>query len=583
MIDLPTAALDPYEAGGGNNSIATATYVDAGSLQQVPQTPYVTTGARISPRGGDIDWYCLTMRTGDRLIANAVGTLRLETGMTEESPWVDPLMSLWRPDGTGTYQKVLEDDDNGPLVLDALIDTGELAAGGPMCVAVTTYGDTAYTGANQLSAGDYRLTLKMGDRSPTLSVTSDGGTLPVSPAMVTINEGDTFSADLTYSDIDQDPLTATWDLVGASSTVATQGSFANTSTGMSTFTWTASQTAARDSPYVLTLAVSDGQLSKTVTVIIRVLEVNIQPTVPIQLSPVDGGHVMTLTPQLVCSESFDPDQETITYQYELYYGPDAGMPAQSASIVGIDGGWITGPPAPTVTMTATTIAENTRVQWRVRAYDGHPSNGYSPWSAYANFIVDLMNDPPLAPVITKPLDGAQVLLRTPTITVAPPVDPEDDPMQLFIEVSTSSTFTTVLVSSGALDAGATPTMWTVDGGLDYGGTYYVRAHADDNRGGVGPFSAVNMFSIEADQPPSVPPFTSPDATGNATWATSPRRPRRSWWESRSTPKAIRSACSCRSSWRLKTRPPRRRCSIRRGCRRGRPRARRMTSAPFRFP
>jgi hypothetical protein len=516
--DLPAAPADPYEP---NNTQPMATSVSPTPLQQIPQIPYTTTGARIAPRNtGDVDWYCTSMRTGDRLVATAVGTLALETGGTHESPWVDPVMSLWRPDGTGTYQKVLENDDGAPgTQRGARVDTGELAQGGPMCVVVSTYGDTAYAGMNQGSAGDYQLTMKMGNRGPTVTATSaDGGTFPAPPLMVTINEGDTFTATLTYSDPEHDMLSATWNLVSASNVVETQGSF-NTLSGMSTFQWTADQTAMRDSPYTLTLTVSDGDIARVVTIIIQVLAVNVPPSVPVPLSPVDGGSVQTATPQLLCAESSDLDQETTTYEFELDYG-DAGLaadggvlPSQAASVVGTDGGWIDdGGVPPIVTYIATPIPENARVHWRVRAYDGHPANGHSPWSPYASFLVDQMNDPPLAPVITKPMNGDTMLAEMPTITVAPPIDPEGDAMQLFIEIAKDSMFTMNVDMSGAINATSMPTMWTTNVTLDFGATYYARAHAVDARGGVSPMSATVSFTVRNTLPPSIPPFVDPDST-----------------------------------------------------------------------
>jgi hypothetical protein len=517
-IDLSAAPADPYEP---NNSQAMATSVSSAPLQQLPQMPYVTSGARIAPRNsGDVDWYCTTMRTGDRLYATAVGTLLLETGGTHESPWVDPVMSLWRPDGTGTYQKVLENDDGAPgTQRGALIDTGELADGGAMCVVVSSYGDTAYTGMNQGSAGDYQLTIKMGNRGPKVTTTSaDGGTFPTPPQMVTINEGDTFTASLTYSDPENDMLSATWDLVGADNAAITQGSF-NTAGGMSTFQWTASYSSANDSPYTLTFTVSDGDITRVITIIIQVLAVNVPPTVPVPLTPVDGGRVQTATPMLVCSESSDLNQETTTYEFELYYGDggvaaDGGaLPSQAASVVGVDGGWIDdGGVPPQASLTAMTIPENSRVRWRVRAYDGHPANGHSAWSAFVSFLVDVTNEPPLAPIITKPANGDTMLALMPTITVAPPIDPEGDAMQLFIEIAKDSMFAMNVDMSGPLNATSTPTMWTSNATLDYGGTYYVRAHAVDARGGVGPMSATVSFTIRTNMPPSIPPFVDPDST-----------------------------------------------------------------------
>src|SRR5207248_1818466 len=99
-------------------------------------------------------------------------------------------------------------------------------------------------------------------------------------------------------------------------------------------------TAAKDSPYVLTFRVTDTDIVRVITVNVVVLAVNVAPTVPVPLSPADGGRLTTQTPPLVCRESTDEDEETLTYEYELYYGGDGGVVAQTGSVVGLDGGWL---------------------------------------------------------------------------------------------------------------------------------------------------------------------------------------------------------------------------------------------------
>src|SRR5206468_1855762 len=83
------------------------------------------------------------------------------------------------------------------------------------------------------------------------------------------------------------------------------------------------------------------------------------------------------------------------------YYEDAGTAAQAAWITPPDGGAFDAG----VSWQAAAVPENTHVRWRARAFDGNATNGYSPWSNFFNFVVSTVNDPPTAPVITKPADG----------------------------------------------------------------------------------------------------------------------------------------------------------------------------------
>lgn len=494
-LSLSGAAADPTEP---NDTRAAATPFAA-----VRGTPYLSpAGARIGPRNtGDVDWYCTMAAAGERFLARAEGLVNVENGLTHESPWVDPVIAFYRGS-----MKLGEDDDSGPGSLDALLDTGELTAG-EVCFAVSTYGDTSYTGMNQGSAGAYRLTVTFGNRGPVATATRGGMPLP---STLMINEGDLLTVDLAWSDPENDNLTATWALVGASGATHTSGSF-NTTMPSGMFAWLAPQTAMEDSPYVLTFRVTDSDIERVITTTVVVAAVNVPPTTPVQLSPLDGGRVASLTPSLVCAESFDVDEETLEYDFEVFYG-DGGMAAQSGTVIGRDGGFNpdAGGPAPTVMFTAAAIPENSRVTWRARAFDGTPANGHSPWSPLASFVVDVMNDAPLAPVLEKPTDGEMVLVIRPTLAAAPPVDPEGDSYSLFFEVSQDATFTMPGVVSPGVPVGpGVTTMWTVDRDLEWGTTYFARAWAVDVRNGKSAYSNVNMFNVRANQPPTVPPFVDP--------------------------------------------------------------------------
>jgi MYXO-CTERM domain-containing protein len=509
-LELLPATADALEP---NNTADTATAIDSNLFAQDPPLLFAPVGTRIAPRNsGDVDWYCYDARATDRFKIHARGVLTLEDATVRENPFVDPVLSLWTP-GDGGLVKILEDDDNGPGTRDALLDTGELAAAARHCVAVSTYGDTAFNGTTQASAGDYALTVELGNRGPLFGaalVTPDGGVPP--PLTVDLAEGETITFNLTFSDPDHDALNASWDLRTATNTSQSAGSL-DTSTGTGTFSWTATQTAARGSPYTLVLTVTDGEFTRTVTVLIRVSAVNVSPELPVLLTPTNGESIQTQGPRLICAESYDPDLQTLSYEVEVYFG-DGGVPARTGSAIGVDGGYEpdSGQATPTVQWQVTGIPENTRARWRVRAFDGDPNNGYSGWTAFSHFLVDLMNDPPPPPLLTKPTFNEVINLLRPTLSVVTPVDPEDDPVEVSFEISSTQDFAAVLVTSPWIPVtAAVSTMWTTETDLSWDTRYFARARARDNRGGVGEYSNTNPFLIQSNQRPGVPPFLTPTA------------------------------------------------------------------------
>ncbi len=493
-VVLTPMAADPNEPNDGPTGTRSA--IDSTLFRQTPPQPFSTSGALIGPRGSDVDWYCFDAKAHDRFFITAQGVLTLEDGSTRPHPYVDPVVALFDVT-SGTPTKLKEDDDSGPVPLAAKLDTGPFANDGRYCAVVSTYGDTGYNGAAQGSAGRYQATIVMGNRSPAISGTWMSRPVPVAPQVLTINEGDTLNVDVTFSDPDGDPVTAGWDFVDSGGMGVSSGTF--TGAGSGTFTWTASQIAARRSPYTLTLHVADAEFTTNLVVTVVVNEVNVPPSTPVLLSPADRTVVANATPQLVCGQSTDLDLDPLTYRFELYYGDDAGIPAQTAWITP-DGG---SPDGGTVGWTVTTIPEDTHCRWRARAVDGNTTNGYSPWSGFFSFVMSTVNDPPPAPAIVKPADGDTVIPIRPTIEVSNPVDPEGQAVSVFIQVASDSAFTTGVIASGGLPtAGAPFTMWTVTQDLVWGQTYYVRAWALDSDGAQSAYSATVRFTMKTDAPPT---------------------------------------------------------------------------------
>lgn len=106
---------------------------------------------------------------------------------------------------------------------------------------------------------------------------------------------------------------------------------------------------------------------------------NDAPGEPDIIGPLTDTTVETLTPVLSVSNSIDPDNDTLTYQFELYIDPLSRVPVASASGI-IEGLTSTSwsPQQP--------LSDNTQYWWKARAFDGER---YSGWSVLSNFKVHI--------------------------------------------------------------------------------------------------------------------------------------------------------------------------------------------------
>jgi hypothetical protein len=502
-VSVGLAPADPNEP---NNAVGAGTPLDVMPLRQTPRQVVTTTGA-IGPRNGDVDFFCWTAQANDRYLVSALGTFGTwPDGGVRESPWVDPVVSFWR-----SGARVGDDDDSGPLARDARLDTGPVAAGA-VCVGVSTFGDTGWTGQNQQSAGPYRLFVELGNRPPTVTTTVSGQGTPTPPTTLPVDEGQVVTVTATFTDLDGDALMASWELRDSQSTTVAAGSL-NPSAGPGAITWTPSQVAARRSPYTLTVTVADAEFTRTATALLEVRAANVPPTTPVQVSPDAGLVINSATPTLSCRESADVDLEALVYEFELTVG-DAGVAAQTGRVAGVDGGVDPdGGVFGVVSFRAASLPENARVSWRVRAFDGNPMNGYSPWSEAWAFVVDTVNEPPLAPYLSKPGDGETIMVRRPTLEVVTPLEPEGEAVSFVFEVSRDPAFTQVVVLSAQVPSTGASTMWTVTQDLDWSGRYFARVVALDARGARSAPSNVVGFGIRDNQAPMTPVPGAPFAMG----------------------------------------------------------------------
>lgn len=131
---------------------------------------------------------------------------------------------------------------------------------------------------------------------------------------------------------------------------------------------------------------------------------------------------------------------------------------------------------------------------RVQASDG-PAQGDLVEAGLDDIMVleGNANDPPDAPVLVSPPDGAEDLPSQPTLEVANSSDPESDPLTYGFRVYRDNLMTDLAASVDGVAEGVGTTSWTVSPALSEG-TYWWRAYAADPLE-RGPFMAAARFTV----------------------------------------------------------------------------------------
>ena len=223
------------------------------------------------------------------------------------------------------------------------------------------------------------------------------------------------------------------------------------------------------------------------------------PTAPSLASPSNGSDVTVFTPMLSINNASDPNDDKLTYEFELY--GDSGLTALVTSSGAMSEG--TGVTTWTVPIELT---ENQTYYWRSRAFDGKL---YGPWMAVASFRVNTVNDTPTAPVPTSPVDGGAVDTLTPLLTVTNAADPDSGNLTYNYDVALDPEFVVIAASGIGITSGPGTTSWQVLSGLSENTWYWWRAQADDWFI-TGPWSqAVKFFISTVNDAPTTPVILTP--------------------------------------------------------------------------
>jgi hypothetical protein len=226
------------------------------------------------------------------------------------------------------------------------------------------------------------------------------------------------------------------------------------------------------------------------------------PPDPFQISsPLPHTDVETRMPELQVTNSFDRDEETVTYTFNIYAYDNTDEPIISAPDLAQGEGGTT---AWTVNIQ---LEDNTWFYWQVIATDEH---GAYRMSELADFFVNTENDAPDAPEILQPAPDSEVSVQELELVVANAFDRDQDPLTYYFEIDVSDTFDSESrVASGPVDEGTENTGWPVSELMD-NTQYFWRAKAGDGYA-ESPWVNAGFFVNTANDPPFAPTLKNPGA------------------------------------------------------------------------
>ena len=241
--------------------------------------------------------------------------------------------------------------------------------------------------------------------------------------------------------------------------------------------------------YQVTASDEDGAESET-TGTFFVNQYNEPPYTPAILEPSAESDddtekttiVTTLTPKLVLTpaDPVDPDQDTVTYSFEVYLSSDMNEAVQS--VEGLEAeAW-----------KVDALENGKKYYWRARAVDEHGEVGE--WTDLVPFTTGANYYQPSMPEMVSPFDGGTVSTLTPTLLVVATEDGDGDEIWVEFELYRDAALT-AFVSYGAESIGTTATTWLVDVTLEDQSEYYWRARATDGENHSA-WTAIHSFTVD---------------------------------------------------------------------------------------
>ena len=179
----------------------------------------------------------------------------------------------------------------------------------------------------------------------------------------------------------------------------------------------------------------------------------------------------TLRPLFEITNSFDPDNDVLTYSFEVY--DDEAMTNLVASASDI----AEGSNGRTSWQIDVDLTDGTRYYWRTTAIDEH---GLSNTTTHTPFLVNTSNHAPELTTISRPLPGSKVIHFETDLVAENGTDSDGDTLTYYFEMDTVNTFNTQdKIVSGPIAQGSTATSFHVSN-LKEDTWYHWRVRAKDN-------------------------------------------------------------------------------------------------------
>ena len=218
---------------------------------------------------------------------------------------------------------------------------------------------------------------------PVLANPSNGGAVNVPNPILSVHNS---------MDLDSDTLTYEFEIYDTESMSGLVTNASGITETDQTTSWTVPITLMENEIYYWRARAFDGELYSSWMPLASFMlnTANDAPGAPLLYAPADGISLETLTPTLAVENAPDPDNDSLTYDFEIYEGETL-----VASFTGIaeDNSGIT-----SFTIDSP-LSDNTAYSWRARAYDG---DRYGAWMDAGTFSIHLPVDSITATIDFRP-------------------------------------------------------------------------------------------------------------------------------------------------------------------------------------
>ena len=239
-------------------------------------------------------------------------------------------------------------------------------------------------------------------------------------------------------------------------------------------------------------------------------EYNEEPSTPSVSYPEPGSQVSSLTPALEISNSTDPDNDDLSYRFEVYNfefndnSDPGGSPIMTGEVTEESDGT-------TSYQVTGSLMDNTSYWWRVRAEE-KDSDLTSSWAGPYKFTVNRTNNAPTRPDLISPATNGEVNSYNPELTVSNSIDEDiGDIITYIFQIDTVNTFNST--DGGPFDGAEASegvdgnTSWSPSG-LEENMKYYWRVKASDGLAESGWLTSSFTVNV-VNEPPQIPVPTYP--------------------------------------------------------------------------